>query len=123
MPEVVYSPQLCFFRVETGGLLDAAWLYQWFRAAEFRDQAAAVQHQTDMAPYINLADLRAMRITLPPAEVQRELGDLLAPLEDRAQGALAESEALASLRDALLPPLLSGELQVRDTEALVEEAV
>jgi len=31
-----------------------------------------------------------------------------------------ESRALAAIRDALLPPLLSGELRVRDAEALVE---
>jgi len=76
-----------------------------------------------MAPYINLVDLRETRITLPPPDVQRRTGDLIAPLEETAQAALYESEVLASLRDTLLPGLLSGELRVRDLEELAEEAM
>jgi type I restriction enzyme S subunit len=34
-----------------------------------------------------------------------------------------ESDTLMTLRDTLLPKLLSGELRVRDVESLVEEAV
>jgi type I restriction enzyme S subunit len=123
MPEFVYSPQLCFFRVRPGSTLDRHWLYGWFRGPEFRERAAAVQHQTDMAPYINLVDLRETRITLPPLHVQRRTGEVIAPLEEAAQVALYESEALASLRDTLLPGLLSGELRVRDVEELAEEAM
>jgi type I restriction enzyme, S subunit len=44
-------------------------------------------------------------------------------LVDRAHSARQESLHLASLRDALLPPLLSGHLPVRQVEALVGEAV
>ncbi len=36
---------------------------------------------------------------------------------------LAENERLAKLRDALLPPLMSGELRVRDAETVVSDAV
>jgi type I restriction enzyme S subunit len=41
----------------------------------------------------------------------------------RAWAAERETAALAALRDALLPPLISGELRVRDAESLVGEAV
>jgi type I restriction enzyme S subunit len=123
MPEFVYSPQLCFFRVQPGSTLDRHWLHGWFRGPEFRERAAAVQHQTDMAPYINLVDLRGTRVTLPPPHVQRHIGELIAPLEDTAQAALYESEVLASLRGTLLPRLLLGELRVRDVEEIAEEAM
>lgn len=123
MPEFVYSPQLCFFRVRPDSTLDRHWQYGWFRGPEFRERAAAVQHQTDMAPYINLVDLRETRITLPAPDVQRRTGEVIAPLEETAQAALYESEVLASLRDTLLPGLLSGELRVRDVKELAEEAM
>jgi type I restriction enzyme S subunit len=123
MPEFVYSPQLCFFRVRPGSSLDRHWLYGWFRGPEFRERAAAVQNQTDMAPYINLADLRETRITLPPPDVQRRTGELIAPLEETAQAGLYEMKVLASLRDTLLPGLLSGQLPVGDVEELAEEAM
>jgi type I restriction enzyme, S subunit len=123
MSEFVYSPQLCFFRVRPGASLDRHWLYGWFRGPEFRERAAAVQHQTDMAPYINLADLRETRITLPPPDVQRRTGEIIAPLEETAQAALYETKVLASLRDTLLPGLLSGQLRAGDVEELAEEAM
>lgn len=41
----------------------------------------------------------------------------------RAWAAERETAALAGLRDALLPPLISGELRVREAESLVGEAV
>lgn len=49
--------------------------------------------------------------------------ELIDALVQRALAARRESEALAQLRDALLPPLISGELRVRDAESLVSEAL
>jgi type I restriction enzyme, S subunit len=46
-----------------------------------------------------------------------------ADLLRRAWAAECESAALVRLRDTLLPPLLSGQIRVRDAEALVGEAV
>jgi type I restriction enzyme S subunit len=123
MAEFVYSPQLCFFRVLPDSSLDRHWLYGWFRGPEFQERAAAVQHQTDMAPYINLVDLRETRITVPPPDVQRRTGEAIGPLEETAQAALYEAEVLASLRDTLLPRLLAGELRVGDVKELAEGAM
>lgn len=49
-----------------------------------------------------------------------EAADLLL---QRAWAAERESSTLAALRDTLLPPLISGELRVKDAESLVGEAV
>jgi len=45
------------------------------------------------------------------------------PLRERAAAALRESNVLVRLRDALLPKLLSGELQLRDAKSFVKETV
>jgi type I restriction enzyme S subunit len=45
------------------------------------------------------------------------------PLYDRCIGGIAESRTLASLRDTLLPKLISGELRVPDAERIVGRAV
>ncbi|MEU0586267.1 restriction endonuclease subunit S [Streptomyces sp. NPDC006132] len=82
-PDFVYSPQLCFFRVLKQTVIDPGWLYQWFRSTEFRLQAAAVQHQTDMAPYINLADLKAMRIEIPPIRQQHAIAETLEAFDEK----------------------------------------
>lgn len=82
--EFVYSPQVCFFRCldET---VDSRWLYYWFRGPGFISQAAAVQSQTDMAAYINLADMRAMKLTLPGITEQRFLSTTLGVLDDKIE--------------------------------------
>lgn len=45
------------------------------------------------------------------------------PLHDRAYAAMEESRTLATLRNTLLPALMSGRLSVRDAEAAVSEVV
>ncbi len=52
-----------------------------------------------------------------------ELDHWCGPLWQRALAAEQEDLILASVRDALLPKLLSGEVRVRDTETVVKGAV
>ncbi|AKE92796.1 hypothetical protein AAT18_23945 [Rhodococcus aetherivorans] len=47
----------------------------------------------------------------------------LAELDKIVASAEAESRTLAVLRDTLLPRLMSGELRVKDAEAVVADAV
>jgi len=74
-------------------------------------------------PGLNRHALLAREIPLPEAVPLRNFVDLAMPLVDCAQAVQHESKALTRLRDVLLPRLLSGELRVRDAEALVEGAV
>ncbi|MFE7978696.1 restriction endonuclease subunit S [Streptomyces shenzhenensis] len=64
-----------------------------------------------------------LELTLPGPAGQKELRPKLDALEERADQALRESLALAALRDALLPQLMSGKLRIRDSEKIVEAAV
>lgn len=64
-----------------------------------------------------------LELTLPGPAGQKELRPKLDALEKRADQALRESLALAALRDALLPQLMSGKLRVRAAEQIVEAAV
>lgn len=83
-PEFVYSPQVCFIRV-TDDSIDPRWLYYWFVGPSFREQSLRVQAQTDMAAYINLADLRAMQINVPVLAQQRGIATTLGALDDRIE--------------------------------------
>ncbi len=84
-PEFVYSPQVCFFRCDPGGGVDPEWLYYWFKSPEFVSQALGVQSQTDMAPYINLADMRAIAITVPALSEQMAIAGVLGALDDKIE--------------------------------------
>jgi type I restriction enzyme S subunit len=84
-PEFVYSPQVCFFRCSENSGVFPKWLYYWFNGPEFVAQALGVQSQTDMAPYINLADMRAISISIPAPQMQWEIAGVLAALDDKIE--------------------------------------
>jgi type I restriction enzyme S subunit len=65
------------------------------------------------------------RIQLPDADVflRDRFASLVGLILERAEAAVRESIEIASMRDALLPELLSGRLRVRDAERAVEEVV
>jgi type I restriction enzyme S subunit len=113
----VYSPQVCFWRSVDPDVLNPFVLYRWMGTTAFTQQLTAVSTQTDMAPYVSLQDQRRMVITLPPAAAQRALAAQLAPIDDLIACNAQQSRTLASIRDTLLPKLLSGELSVTGIEA------
>ncbi|MDQ0673135.1 type I restriction enzyme S subunit [Pseudarthrobacter siccitolerans] len=80
---VVYSPQLCFFRVLDADVLDPRFLRYWFSSVEFWRQAADRMNNTDMAAYINLADIRSLRLTVPDISEQRSIAEVLGTLDDK----------------------------------------
>jgi len=67
--------------------------------------------------------LERMQIVLPPAPLRKAFGEFVAPLIERGMRAKAEVEALASIRDTLLPKLISGELPAPGLEVLGLKAV
>src|SRR5664280_1065815 len=74
-------------------------------------------------PFVRVDSLLSAIVTVPPLRHRSLVGGKLRALAGRGEGAGVESRRLADLRDALLPPLLSGELRVRDAAALMEKKV
>ncbi len=64
--------------------------------------------------------LAGVPVALPRAELIEAFDRRVGPVLDRIRTALVESRVLASLRDVLLPKLISGELRVADTEQFIE---
>jgi type I restriction enzyme, S subunit len=108
----VYSPQVCFWRSVSEDRLNPNVLYRWMRSDAFTRQVAMVSTQTDMAPYVSLQDQRKMIVQLPPGVAQREIARPLAAIDDLIAANVEQSRTLATIRDTLLPKLLSGELRV-----------
>lgn len=61
------------------------------------------------------------RVALPPDSVLVAFDAIASPLLDRYSQADRESRTLATLRDALLPKLISGELRLADAERALEK--
>lgn len=71
-------------------------------------------------PKVNQMNLKAIPFILPFKEVPASFGKLIGPVFAQIRKNSEESIALANVRDALLPKLISGELRVPDAEKLVE---
>lgn len=72
---------------------------------------------------ISKANFRPIQAVTPPSEVMQAFEARVRPLYQRIVGCVKESSTLATLRDTLLPKLISGELRVRDAQKLIGATV
>ncbi len=72
-------------------------------------------------PFISQTDARLMQILVPANSLADLYGKLCSPYYDLMGKNKEQNRSLASLRDLLLPKLLSGELRVKDAEKRVAE--
>ena len=77
--------------------------------------ATRVSKGTKM-PVVGWPDFANYPIIVPPLELRSAFGDVVAPLYDRIIANIHQSRTLATLRDTLLPKLLSGELSVKQLQ-------
>jgi type I restriction enzyme S subunit len=77
--------------------------------------------QTTGLGHVTAQDMKRLTVVAPPRAVLEAFERLAGPIVERWYQNLLESDLLASLRDLLLPKLLSGELRVRDAEREVEK--
>lgn len=71
-------------------------------------------------PTLNRNDLHRLVITIPPQEVVSRFGEAVKAVFELCHTNEKESEALARTRDYLLPRLLSGEIEVKAAEQMME---
>jgi type I restriction enzyme S subunit len=119
----VYSPQLCYFRVKNTAELDPGFLAGWFMSDDLQHQAETRMFKSDMAPYINLQDIRSMLVPYPAAGRRAVIGLRQAALQRHVNAMHDENRRLAAMRDELLPLMMSGKVRVRAAEHVVEGAV
>jgi len=110
------------FAVLTPESVGPSLLYGLTERDEFVDYLVSVADGSAY-PAVRAERFSEARIPLPSPPSREFYEDITMPLRRLSAAALIEAEALAHLRDALLPKLLSGEVRVRDAEPLVEEVV
>lgn len=79
--------------------------------------------QTTGLGHVTIADMKRLLVCMPRTEVLAAFGRNVTPIFDKAFTNILESSTLATLRDTLLPKLLSGELRLNDAERVVQGVV
>ncbi|MBR1553267.1 MAG: restriction endonuclease subunit S, partial [Schwartzia sp.] len=67
-------------------------------------------------PKISQANLKKLEVIIPPANILRKFDEIIQPMFEAIRNQRAENLRLAALRDALLPRLMSGEIDVSGIE-------
>ncbi len=110
------------YRLRAEHPLTQEYLYFWLSSPPILE--AMRRSGTGVAiPGLNSTAVKALPIIVPPVDVVEKFTSVAEPLVLSVLAAARETRSLATLRDALLPKLLSGELRVRDAETVVGKAV
>ena len=77
--------------------------------------------QTTGLGHVTIADLKRLRVVQPCHVLLKRWNELVDPIIERAFNVEQQAQTLTSLRDTLLPRLISGQLRIPEAEALIEE--
>ncbi|WP_446905163.1 hypothetical protein [Aeromonas veronii] len=72
-------------------------------------------------PRVNWKDLAAYQVTIPPTELALTYVDVVKPMFAQITDNVLQAQTLATLRDTLLPRLISGQLRLPEAEAALQE--
>ncbi|MET7936715.1 restriction endonuclease subunit S [Streptomyces sp. NPDC005322] len=97
-----------------------AFLYESTRTLEFQAYLESVA-EGSAYPAVRAERFLSAPILLPELAEREEFEVAAMAMRRRAHQARLESRTLATLRDALLPQLMSGRLRVKDAEKIVED--
>ena len=68
-------------------------------------------------------NILSLKYVIPPLQVIQEFDLIATPCTQRIKEARLAIESLSSLRDTLLPRLISGQLRLPEVDSLIEESV
>lgn len=99
------------------------WFYFWWTRHHLdRFRQIAASKATTMG-HIQRSHLSEAKVLVPPQGLLAAMSECMAPLLDRVIQNELQAQTLASLRDTLLPRLISGQLRLPDVIAEAEEVV
>jgi len=106
-----------------GGDIPPVFAYLLARTPDFRTFAIRQMTGSSGRQRVPPQSLSKFKLTLPELDspLYRAIGDMTRPFFNRIRLAMKENRRLASLRDTLLPKLLSGEIELPEAEAMAEE--
>jgi len=97
--------------VRNPDMINKPFLYQVLRSYEYRSEILGGATGTTVK-HTSPSRIKSFKFKLPPATLMQKFGEIAGSWHELAGHNEAQSRTLATLRDTLLPKLLSGELSV-----------
>ncbi|MCE9616443.1 MAG: restriction endonuclease subunit S [Lentisphaerae bacterium] len=111
--EMLSNEAIAHFRLNPETTFGSAFLYCYLKGFGY-DQLGST---SSIATAINSDMVRGMRVLVPPKGIAEAFERMVNPLFTQMKNIQKQSRTLATLRDTLLPKLLSGELRVAEAAA------
>ena len=92
--------------------------YTYHALHSIQPELEQFEHTGTVFGAINKVQFERLRIVAPNPELVAAFERQVGSLDDQTRANIDETDTLAATRDALLPKLMSGEIRVRDAEAL-----
>lgn len=108
--ELTTNEAIAHFRIEDSTIRE----YLYFYLKQFNYQTMG--STSSIATAVNSKMVKAMRIDIPSRETLERFHSTVASMFEKIKQNQQEIEKLAQLRDALLPKLMSGEIDVSEVE-------
>jgi type I restriction enzyme S subunit len=99
-----------------------SWNYLGINLGRREEEIEALGEGSTGQTELSRSRLATLRILVPPRPLIEAFDEISIPMRERRVVSEKESQALAVLRDALLPKLISGEIRVKEAERIVAEA-
>ena len=112
--KVIATPEL---RPKRESALTTGFLCHLLNSPQMHDIVSGYANGTT----VNMLPLDGVQkpvFSVPPAGLVKVFGELASASEARRETLVTESRTLATMRDALLPKLVSGELRIKDAERI-----
>ncbi|SDA71045.1 type I restriction enzyme, S subunit [Algoriphagus alkaliphilus] len=119
-PEAVFASYLIRFQFDE--LFKSFYVAKNFRSKRFFDYVEGAKVGSAQ-PGISASTLGEFLLVIPPAKFLVDYFEKAFSFEERKEENLIENQTLTTLRDTLLPKLISGEVRVRDVEKQLSEVL
>lgn len=98
------------------------YLFMYFRSKEVQFEIVNKSVGTTI-PHLKKTDLLTFEISIPEFEKMSVLTQKVKPLFSQIEANVKENQTLTTLRDTLLPKLISGEVRVKAAEQMINQTL
>ena len=99
---------------------ELVWLFYWHLQSFKMKHYLEVRMAGTTQQYLTLKTLRTIPVVLPSNELLAKFNEVMSPLMEKISDNHNQNQTLSNLRDTLLPKLLSGEIELGETEEMAE---
>ncbi len=114
--EMTTNEAIAHYKLADDARVSTNFLYSYMKQFNFESLGST----SSIAKAVNSKIIKALPIIVPTKEILGSFDTLVKPLFDKIKSNQIENQNLEALRDTLLPKLLSGEIELGETEEMAE---